>query len=139
MMNERSIAVAILMMMVCTLPTFPLESPSMSQSDSKADAEAWTVPWTVLGFRHFMTGPQLKAASVAMEAFTKEFTSWDIQNYSVGIKETPDAFDVWLSPNLDPDNVSADRIVYGKNKFGKEVHYTISKGEYKVIRMRFGH
>jgi hypothetical protein len=137
-MNEKSIAGAILIMMACTLPTFLLESPSMSQTDSKADDEAWTVPWTVLGFKHFMSGPQLKAASAAVEAFTKEFTSWNIENYSLGIKETPDVFDVWLNPNLDPENYSRDHIAYGQNKFGKEVHYTISKGDYKVIRMRFG-
>ncbi len=73
---------------------------------------------------------------MAVDAFTKQFT-WDIQNYTVGIKETHDTFEVWLVPDLDTDNLLAGDIVYGRNKFGKEVHYVISKDEYKIVRIEF--
>lgn len=106
----------------------------MSQFESSMDFERWIV----LGFRHFLSGPQLKASAIALEAFTKDFKSWDIQNYSIGVRETLDVFEVWLSPNLDPGTDFSDHIAYGLNKFGKEVHYTISKGRYEVIRVRFG-
>src|ERR1700722_13877827 len=89
--------------------------------------------WTAVGFSHFLTGPELKATRVALDAFTSEFTSWNIENYSIGVRETLDTFEVWLSPNPDIDHRPKDYIGYGKNTFGKEIHYTISRDEYKII------
>jgi hypothetical protein len=112
---------------------------SLAQERQKmplSDSEVLTKSWTAAGFGHFMTGPELKATRVAMDAFTAEFTSSNIENYSVGVRETPDAFEVWLSPVPDLEHRPKDWIGYGKNTFGKEVHYTISKGEYKITRAR---
>ena len=102
----------------------------LSQSDQFDEV------WTVLGFSHFMSGPELKAASVALNAFDAEYTSWDIKNYSVGVRETPDAFEVWLCPYADLENRPKNYIGYGEYTLGKEVHYTISKDEYKITRAR---
>jgi hypothetical protein len=104
---------------------------------SPFDSELLAKGWTVLGISHVMTGPELKAASVALNAFSTEFTSWNIENYSVGVRETPDAFEVWLVPNPDVDNRPKGYIRYGGNAFGKELHYAISKDEYKIIRAVF--
>jgi len=90
--------------------------------------------WTVTGFTHFMTGPELKAATLALNAFNAEYTSFDIKNYSVGVRETFDAFEVWLCPNADLENRPKDYIGYGAYFLGKEIHYTISKDEYKITR-----
>ena len=92
--------------------------------------------WTVAGFTHFMTGPELKAASLALNAFNAEYTSSDIKNYSVGVRETPDAFEVRLCPYADLENRPKDFIGYGEYLLGKEIHYTISKDEYKITRAR---
>jgi hypothetical protein len=104
--------------------------------EMSSQSEEFDKVWTVLGFTHFMTGPELKAVTLVLNAFNAEYPSSDIKNYNVGVRETPDVFEVWLCPYADLANRPKDYIGYGEYFLGKEIHYTISKDEYKITRAR---
>ena len=82
-----------------------------------------------------LSGPELKAAAIALERFRTQESRSDLANFASWIEDHPDSFEVVLVP------LPASGHPYprgGTTEFGREVHYTVSKDKYEIIRTSFG-
>lgn len=86
-----------------------------------------------------MTGPELEACSVALDAFKREQTGADLANYRISVKERPNEFEIIFIPNQPPSVGSGPRriTVGGSTVYGPEVHYLIGKDGYGILKRSF--
>jgi len=82
-----------------------------------------------------LTGVQLKVCAVAFAEFSKAEQKADIHNYTVEILESSESYEVVFAPN---HPVGESTVRGGETKFGKEIHYVISKKTFKITRTFFG-
>ena len=81
-----------------------------------------------------LTGFQVKACCVALEEFGKK-KNGDLEHFSVYIYENADGYEIVFVPNQPNDEPS---VRGGRTKFGREVHYHISKDKFEIIKTSFG-
>ena len=65
-----------------------------------------------------------------MAAFIKEQDHVDLKNFEVIISDMGESFEVVFVPNTDPEQPG---LKGGRNKYGREIHYRVSKEKYEII------
>jgi hypothetical protein len=88
-----------------------------------------------------MTGPELVAGAIALTRFQSVEIDSDINSFLVQIEERPKALEVIFVPKAPPlDSKSGGvRVTFGgRNAYGREVHYSLSKETGEITRTTFG-
>ena len=79
-----------------------------------------------------LSGAQLKAYSVGLEAFLNTPDAHNLEHYIIHLAKEDDSYDVVFQPETTPEDGLG-----GYTKYGREIHYIVSKKDYKVLRMHY--
>jgi hypothetical protein len=88
-----------------------------------------------------LSGPQLSAATIALQRFQQIETAPDISHFHIRVEETAEIFEVIFIPDpVEERDAKGARLIRrgGANIYGEEVHYVISRTTGEIIRTSFG-
>src|SRR5258708_28887642 len=82
-----------------------------------------------------LTGIQLEACATALEHFTANKEGAILEHYTVEVTQGQSEFEV----SFVPDHPEGEATVRGgATKYGREVHYIVSKEHYQIKRRLYG-